>query len=67
MIYNNASLIKHCFNNSIELIEDYTNIKINREYYIKGICKTIVDSCDKTFNKNFRQLVKTGPYCYNCV
>jgi hypothetical protein len=67
MIYNNASLIKHCFNNSIELIEDYTNIKINREYYIKGICKTIVDSCDKTFNKNFRQLVKTGPYCYNCA
>lgn len=59
MIYNNASLIKHCCDNSIELIEDYTNIKINREYYIKGICKT--------FNKNFRQLVKTGPYCYNCV
>jgi hypothetical protein len=67
MIYNNASLIKHCCDNSIELIEDYTNIKINREYYIKCICKTIVDSCDKTFNKNFRQLVKTGPYCYNCA
>ena len=67
MIYNNESLIKYCCDNNIELIENYTNIKINREFYVKGICKTIIDSCDKTFNKNFRQLVKTGPYCYNCA
>lgn len=66
MIYNNNTLIQHCLDNHIELLEDYTNVKINREYYIKGNCKSTTEICDKIFNKNFRQLVKTGPYCYNC-
>jgi len=67
MLYNNKTLESYCHENNIELLEKYTNVKISREYYIKGICKSILESCDKTFNKNFRQLVKTGPYCLKCA
>jgi hypothetical protein len=67
MLYNNVSLENHCIENDIELLEDYANIKINREFYVKGVCKTVTENCDKVFNKNFRQLVKTGPYCLKCA
>ena len=67
MFYNNETLNKHCLANDIQLVDDYTNIKMNREVYIKGICKTITDNCEKIFDKTFRQLVKTGPYCLNCA
>lgn len=67
MFYNNETLNKHCLTNDIQLVDDYINIKMNRDVYIKGICKTITKNCDKIFNKTFRQLVKTGPYCLNCA
>ena len=67
MIYNNETLIHHCSDNDIKLLDDYTDVKINREYYIKGNCKSITETCDKILNKKFRQLVKIGPYCYNCA
>lgn len=67
MLYNNTTLIAYCQDNHIELLDDYTNIKINRDYYIKGNCKSKLETCDKIFNKNFRQLVKTGPYCLICA
>lgn len=34
MIYNNETLIHHCSDNDIKLLDDYTDVKINREYYI---------------------------------
>ena len=67
MLYNNTTLIAYCHDNHIELLDDYTNIKINRDYYVKGNCKSILETCNKIFNKNFRQLVKTGPYCLICA
>jgi len=67
MLYNNTTLIAYCLDNHIELLDDYTNIKINRDYYIRGNCKSILETCNKIFNKNFRQLVKTGPYCLICA
>ena len=67
MFYNNETLNKYCLTNDIQLDDDYTNIKMNRDVYIKGICKTITENCETIFNKNFRQLVKTGPYCLNCA
>lgn len=67
MLYNNESLLSYCYDNNIELLDDYTNVKITREYYVEGICKTKTECCDKIFNKNFRQLVKTGPYCLSCA
>jgi hypothetical protein len=67
MLYNNKTLESYCHENNIELLENYTNVKINRENYIKGVCKSITETCEKIFNKNFRQLIKTGPYCLNCA
>jgi hypothetical protein len=67
MLYNNETLKLYCDENNIELLENYTNVKINRDNYVKGVCKSILKSCDKIFNKSFRQLVKTGPYCLNCA
>jgi hypothetical protein len=67
MLYNNETLKSYCHENNIELLENYTNVKINRDNYVKGVCKTKIETCDKIFNKSFRQLVKTGPYCLNCA
>ena len=67
MLYNNETLKSYCDENNIELLENYTNVKINRDNYVKGVCKTKIETCDKIFNKSFRQLVKTGPYCLNCA
>ena len=60
MLYNNTTLIAYCQDNHIELLDDYTNIKIIRDYYVRGNCKSILETCNKIFNKSFRQLVKTS-------
>ena len=65
MLYNNTTLKEYCDDNQVTLLENYDDKKINREYYIKGIC--ITNNCGKEFNKSFRQLVKTGAYCYDCA
>jgi hypothetical protein len=64
MLYNNDTFNKYCDNNEIKLLENYEQIKLNREYRINGMCIT----CDwnNEFDKSFRQLIKTGAYCYNC-
>jgi hypothetical protein len=36
MFYNNETLNKYCLTNDIQLVDDYTNVKMNREGYIKG-------------------------------
>ena len=63
MRYNNEGLIEYCNINNITLLQSYENIK--RESYIEGKC--IFNECTNTFNKNFRQLVKTGAYCRSCI
>jgi len=65
MLYNYESLINYINENKIQLIGEYNNLKINREQYINGLCKT--ENCDEKFNKSFRQLIKTGPYCLICA
>jgi len=65
MKYSNQTLIEYCNNNNIQLTTDYTDENITRDSYIKGKC-TINDCCNE-FNKNFRQLVKTGAYCQTCM
>ena len=64
MLYNNDTFNKYCEDNQIKLLEHYEEIKLNREHKIKGLC--IVNDCNNEFNKSFRQLIKTGAYCYNC-
>jgi hypothetical protein len=63
MKFNNETLIQYCNTNNINLLKSYENI--NRESYIEGKC--ICVECNNTFNKNFRQLVKTGAYCSCCM
>jgi hypothetical protein len=65
MLYNNETLQAFCFDNNINLLEDYTNVKLNRDNYIKGVC--VSNDCVEPFDKNFRQLIKTGAYCHNCT
>jgi hypothetical protein len=65
MKYTNETLIDYCKKNNIILLNNYENIKINRESYIDFCC--INKLCNSQFNKNFRQLVKTGAYCELCM
>jgi hypothetical protein len=63
MKFNSGTLIEYCNTNNITLLKSYENI--NRESYIEGKC--IYNECENNFNKNFRQLVKTGAYCGDCM
>jgi len=63
MLYNNETLKDYCKTNNIILLEDYET-KICREDYIEGIC---INQCKNIFKKTFRQMVKTGAYCTDCI
>jgi hypothetical protein len=63
MKFNSETLKEYCNTNKIALLKSYENI--NRESYIEGKC--IHNECNNTFNKNFRQLIKTGAYCCICM
>jgi len=65
--YNYNNLIDYCCENNIKLLDNYENNLITRDSYIKGECVSINDSCDNYFNKTFRNLKKTGPYCTICT
>jgi len=65
MRYTSETLLEYCNEKKIKLVEDYTNENINRESYIEGKC--ITANCLNKFNKCFRQLVKTGAYCEECI
>jgi hypothetical protein len=61
--YDYDALKKICNENNIELLEDYNNVKVNRETRIKGKCKT--EFCKESFDKSFRRLVENS-YCSGC-
>jgi hypothetical protein len=65
MRYNVENLYEYCNEKEIKLTNDYTKLNINRESYLEGKCKN--EDCDKNFCKDFRQLVKTGPFCLECL
>jgi len=65
MKYSNQTLIEYCNSYNIQLLANYENTNIKRESYIKGKC--MLNNCCNEFNKNFRQLVKTGAYCEKCM
>jgi hypothetical protein len=58
-------LNKYCKENNVTLLEDYSNIKINRDIYIKGIC--CYNNCSSLFEKKFRELLNAGGYCSICI
>lgn len=63
MKYNNETLEYYCKENNIILIGNYEN-KICREDFIEGKC---INKCQNNFRKTFRQMVKTGAYCKDCI
>jgi hypothetical protein len=58
------SLIKHCNENNIELVKDYSSEKIYQKTRIEGNC--LGENCCKNFEKKFEELLKYGAYCKNC-
>ena len=62
--YDFNYLQKFCEENSIKLLEDYSNNNITRDAIIQGKCLT--QNCDNNFNKKFRLLLYIGGYCKKC-
>jgi hypothetical protein len=62
--YDNEALLKYCNENSICLINNYNNLKINRETIIEGKC---INGCINIFKKTFRYLKNYGGYCDICT
>jgi len=62
--YNYDRLSKYCNENSIELIHDYSNKIMGKNFRIEGKCQT--ENCENTFDKDFRSLLKIGGYCHYC-
>jgi hypothetical protein len=62
--YDNDALLKYCNENSICLINNYNNLKINRETIIEGKC---INGCINIFKKTFRYLKNYGGYCDICT
>ena len=49
---------------NIELLDDYSKVKIRCDTTIKGKC--IDMDCKNTFKKGFKNLLKNGPFCTQC-
>jgi hypothetical protein len=62
--YNYEFLQKLCKENSIILLKDYINEKINRDSIIEGKCKS--ENCNEKFSKVCRNLYRNNNYGYYC-
>jgi hypothetical protein len=62
--YDINVLDKFCNENTILLVNDYSNKLVNRDTIIEGICNNY--NCENIFSKPFRQLLKINGYCENC-
>ncbi len=63
--FNNNYLNKYCEDNKIELLEDYSNVNVNRDTLIKAKCLT--ENCNEDVEKRFRQLHEGGCFCEKCT
>ena len=59
--YDYNYLQQYCNENKIILIKDYSTTKVCRDTIIETKC--IIDSCNESSNRNFRNMVKIGCYC----
>lgn len=66
ILYSFENLHQYCKNNNIELDNSYSNILINRDTKILGKC--VMQNCNLTFNKSYRELIKNNSfYCGKCL
>lgn len=63
--YDLERLENYCKENNVTLLEDYCDVKINRDSYIKGNC--CYNNCNSLFEKRFRELLNAGGYCSVCI
>ena len=62
--YNYEYLQKYSKENNITLLQDYSNIRVNRRLYIDASCLT--RNCDEIVSKDFRELIRNGCFCKKC-
>jgi hypothetical protein len=64
--YSFTNLERLCQENNIKLCKDYSNVIVNRDTKIEGICST--ENCNNTFSKNYRDLNENKSfYCKKCT
>lgn len=63
--YDYKYLQQFCLQNSITLLNDYSQEKITRDIQINGKCKT--ELCSDSFCKSFRDLINYDAYCKQCA
>ena len=63
--YDFERLDKYCKENSVILIDDYSQIYLDKNVNIK--CKCIYQNCGIELEKKFSNLIITGSYCKNCI
>lgn len=61
---NYVSQKNHCNANNIELLKDYSNVKLNKLFVIEGKCINY-STCNRTFKKTLNRLFENG-YCSVC-
>jgi len=59
--YDYNYLQKYCKENGIELLKDYSTEKVNRDTIIEAKC--LIENCNDSCNKDFRNFVKNGSNC----
>jgi len=63
--YDFGHLDKYCKENNVILLEDYSDCKLTRDIYLKGIC--CYSNCKFVFEKRYRELINAGGYCNLCI
>jgi hypothetical protein len=59
--YDYNYLQQYCKENGIELLKDYSTEKVNRDTIIEAKC--LIENCNDSCNKDFRNFVKNGANC----
>jgi len=63
--FNQKYLLDYVKENNIKLLENYSNINVNRETIIKAKCLT--ENCNENVEKYFRNIIENSCcYCNNC-
>lgn len=64
--FNNNYLKQFCEENNIHLVNDYTDIQVNRETIV--VAKCLTDNCEHVVEKTLRMIVEYGGcYCEECT
>jgi hypothetical protein len=63
--YNFERLDNYCKENSVTLLDDYSNVPLKGTVIIKGKC--VSENCNNNFEKKFDYLIKSNSFCVDCT